>query len=97
MPLKFSCKSGAFASGSVKFGHRYGSTGNKQTTSKPRNEVKCYKCKKFGHFRNKCANAEMQEKGKGPEKAGTNAFNAVFLSCCLIIVTGMVIPELVFI
>lgn len=79
---------GAFISSTFDRGNRGGanssvackgfSKGNKGGASssfkKPTKEVTCFKCKKKGHFMNKCP------ENKKPSEDSTNAFNAVFLT-----------------
>lgn len=49
------------------------------STSKYNKSVKCYKCKKFGHYKNQCSDWK-QVKNQINDHKQTNAFSAVFLS-----------------
>ncbi|KAG5879896.1 hypothetical protein JTB14_010414 [Gonioctena quinquepunctata] len=59
----------------------YSSNGSKQKdgsigkVKKDLKDVKCYKCKQKGHFKNKCPNPENDSKSRS-----SNAFSAVFLN-----------------
>lgn len=44
-------------------------------TNRERSDVKCYRCKQYGHFKNKCPNSSSND-----QTSKNNAFNAVFLS-----------------
>ena len=58
--------------------HDVGSTGLSKSNVK---QVKCYRCKQVGHYKNQCTNNENNSSNQNNiEKMQSNAFNAVFLS-----------------
>ena len=81
--------SGALAS-FQKFHHKKNDKSSVRSRSKDRGgqvskpnvkQIKCYKCKQTGHFRNQCTNVDKNTtKDKEHSRKQTNAFSAVFLS-----------------
>ena len=56
------------------------SSGYTQKTSSSKKEIRCYKCQKIGHYKNKCPLLIKESKGKSSDKVEESAFSAVFLS-----------------
>lgn len=61
---------------------RYGGSTGGTSTVPVRSDIRCYRCKQPGHFKNKCPNAASSENKRGPSKqtSFSNAFSAAFLN-----------------
>lgn len=57
-----------------------GNTGSSRSNVNVK-QIKCYRCKKVGHYKNQCTNNENNSSNpKNKERMQSNAFSAVFLS-----------------
>ncbi|KOB75270.1 Retrovirus-related Pol polyprotein, partial [Operophtera brumata] len=70
----FAAKNVLVLEGMATKGNRQSSDMSKPETSKPVKQVKCYRCKQTGHYKNQCPNSEISNRKQ------SNAFSAIFLS-----------------